>query len=90
MSSCNYGYFLIRPLPQALRFSRRGQRQARTERQYCRSVRDHGKKVFACFLPPAFLCAQIYFERETSEYEATPELSPFLTLSKVNVASAIN
>lgn len=90
MSSCNYGYFLIRPLPQALRFSRRGQRQARTERQCCRSASDHGKKVFACFLPPDFLCAQIYFERETSEYEVTPELSPFLTLSKVNVASAIN
>ena len=70
------------PSPQALRFAHvgRGQRRARNSSAWWQSARDHGRgkekrqsvfeKRLACFIPPAFLCAQIYIKPLTSGNKA--------------------
>ena len=57
------------PSPQALRFSHvgRGQRRARNASAWWRSVFE---KRLASFIPPAFLCAQIYIKPLTSGNKA--------------------
>ena len=59
------------PTPQALRFSQgRGERLVMNRKGPWEGYRRQAKRRLARCLLPAFLCAHIFIERETSGYEA--------------------
>ena len=59
------------PPPQALRFSQgRGERLVMNRKGPWEGYRRQAKRRLARCLLPAFLCAHIFIERETSGYEA--------------------
>ena len=69
------GYTYTPAPPQALRFShRRGERETRVTGDALQGtmgrVQTAGEARLARCLLPAFLCAHIFIERETSGYEA--------------------
>ena len=68
---------LQQPPPQALRFSQgTGELLVMNRKRPWQGYRRRAKCRLARCLLPAFLCAHIFIERETSGYEAAPTTSP--------------
>ena len=78
---------MTQPPPQALRFSHgRGERETRVTGEEPQGTMGRVPSAGeARCLRPAFLCAHIFIERETSGYEAGIYLRIYLNCSNIHV-----